>query len=187
MADFGSARKWARALIEATVGAGARIVDGTMGNGYDTEWLAGLVGKDGHVFGFDIQPEAVERTRTRLEAAGLLERATLICDGHQKLAEYVKEPLDAAVFNLGWLPGSPHACTTQVDTTLQATEAALSLLKPGGVLTICVYPGHEEGTRERGALLQWAGALDDGVYDAMAQEYLNIRKKPPLLIAVTKR
>ena len=83
--------------------------------------------------------------------------------------------------------GSPHACTTQVDTTLQAAEAALSLLKPGGVLTICVYPGHEEGTRERGALLQWAGALDDGVYDAMAQEYLNIRKKPPLLIAVTKR
>lgn len=104
MADFGSARKWARALIEANVGAGARIVDGTMGNGYDTEWLAGLAGKDGHVFGFDIQPEAVERTRTRLEAAGLLERATLICDGHQKLAEYVKEPLDAAVFNLGWLP-----------------------------------------------------------------------------------
>ena len=99
----------------------------------------------------------------------------------------MKEPLDAAVFNLGWLPGSPHACTTQVDTTLQAAEAALSLLKPGGVLTICVYPGHEEGTRERGALLQWAGALDDGVYDAMAQEYLNIRKKPPLLIAVTKR
>ena len=69
----------------------------------------------------------------------------------------------------------------------EAAEAALSLLKPGGVLTICVYPGHEEGTRERGALLQWAGALDDGVYDAMAQEYLNIRKKPPLLIAVTKR
>lgn len=187
MADFGSARKWARALIEANVAAGARIVDGTMGNGYDTEWLAGLAGKDGHVFGFDIQPEAMERTRTRLEAAGFLERATLICDGHQNLSAYVKEPLDAAVFNLGWLPGSPHACTTRVETTLQAADAALSLLKPGGVLTICVYPGHEEGAREREALLCWARALDDGVYDAMVQEYLNIRKRPPLLIAVTKR
>ena len=187
MADFGSARKWARALIEANVGAGARIVDGTVGNGYDTEWLAGLAGRDGRVNGIDIHPEAVERTRTRLEAAGLSERVTLICDGHQRLADYVKEPLDAAVFNLGWLPGSPHACTTQVETTLQAANAALALLKSGGVLTICVYPGHEEGAREREALLQWAGALDDGVYDAVAQEYLNIRKKPPLLIAVTKR
>lgn len=99
----------------------------------------------------------------------------------------MKEPLDAAVFNLGWLPGSPHACTTRAETTLQAANAALALLKSGGVLTICVYPGHEEGAREREALLQWAGALDDGVYDAVAQEYLNIRKQPPLLIAVTKR
>ena len=185
--DFRSARFWAAEIIENALQPGARAVDATLGNGHDALWLCNLVGERGHVYGFDVQREAVDRSAARLTENSMSDRATLICDGHQKLAEYVKEPLDAAVFNLGWLPGSPHACTTQVDTTLQAAEAALSLLKPGGVLTICVYTGHEEGTRERGVLLQWAGALDDGVYDAMAQEYLNIRKKPPLLIAVTKR
>lgn len=186
MADFGSARKWARALIEANVGAGARIVDGTMGNGYDTEWLAGLAGKDGHVFGFDIQPEAVERTRTRLEAAGLLERATLICDGHQKLAEYVKEPLDAAVFNLGCCPQSArvHDAGRYHASGGGSGAFAFEARRRSDHLRVPGSRGGHAGARRAASM---GGALDDGVYDAMAQEYLNIRKKPPLLIAVTKR
>ena len=187
MADFGSARKWARALIEANVGAGARIVDGTMGNGYDTEWLAGLAGKDGHVFGFDIQPEAVERTRTRLEAAGLLERATLICDGHQKLAEYVKEPLDAAVFNLGWLPGGDKRITTHWETTRAAISAALSLLMKGGVCTICAYPGHAAGDEERAALMAYLSALRPQEYNVLHHRFLNAGAGAPECFVVQRQ
>ena len=187
MADFGGARKWARALIEENVPSGATVVDATMGNGYDTLWLTELVGDKGRVYAFDIQKEALERTCERLKENHLEGRATLIKSGHETMNEYVSEPIDAAVFNLGWLPGTPHECTTRVETTLKAVNQALNLLKSGGILTVCVYPGHEEGLCEREALTKWAENLDDGIYDAVIFRYANIRKLPPLLIAVTRR
>ena len=42
--DFKSARHWAEELIRQAVEPGARVIDATMGNGYDTQWLAELVG-----------------------------------------------------------------------------------------------------------------------------------------------
>ena len=127
--DFRSARFWAAALMETALFSGARAVDATMGNGRDTLWLCQRVGPDGHVYAFDVQPEAVERTGQRLLDAGLSDRATLFCQGHQRMAECVPEPVDAVMFNLGWLPGAAHAVTTLTETTLQAVDAALSFLK----------------------------------------------------------
>ena len=187
MLDFHSARVWAREIIEEAAGEGAAVIDATMGNGNDTQWLCERVGETGRVYAFDVQPEAVERTRERLAQAGLLGRATLLCCGHERMAEQVKEPVDAIVFNLGWLPGAEHGVTTRVETTLRAADAALSLLKDGGAMTICVYPGHEEGAREREALLAWAAALDDRACDVLYKTYLNQPKNPPCLIAVQKK
>lgn len=187
MADFGGARKWARAIVSGAVSEGAQAVDATMGNGYDTEWLAELVGETGCVYAFDVQKTALENTAARLEVRGLLSRARLFLTGHENMASFVPETVDAVVFNLGWLPGTPHECTTRAETTLRAVNAALSLIKPGGVMTVCVYPGHDEGARERDALIRWAESLDDGVFDAVICGYANIRKRPPVLIAVTKR
>ena len=93
---------------------------------------------------------------------------------------------DAVMFNLGWLPGAEHGVTTRVETTLQAVNAALEILKEDGVMTICVYPGHDEGAREREALLAWAQALDEKKYDTMLRCYLNQSKLPPLMIAVKR-
>lgn len=187
MTDFGGARKWARAIVTGALSEGARAVDATMGNGYDTEWLAELVGETGRVYAFDVQEAAIRNTESRLRARGFLERAQLFLTGHENMASVVPEKVDAAVFNLGWLPGTPHECTTRVETTLKAVDAALTLLKPGGVMTVCVYPGHEEGTREKVKLIEWARSLDDAVFDAVVCGYANIRKLPPLLIAVTRR
>lgn len=187
MQDFRSARFWAADIVEAALYPGARAVDATMGNGGDTRWLCERVGDTGKVYAFDIQPEAVARTRDRLEAAGLSNRAALFCAGHERMAAYVKEPVDAVMFNLGWLPGAAHAVTTRMETTLAAADAALSILKPQGVLTICVYPGHEEGARERDALLEWASSLDPKRFDALAKHYLNQPNCPPLMIAVRRK
>ena len=185
--DFRSARFWAAELIEGALHSGARALDATLGNGHDALWLCGLVGETGHVYGFDVQAEAVARSRARLEEAGVAERATLILDGHENLGKYVEEEsVDAAMFNLGWLPGAPHGVTTQTETTLRAVNAALRALKQEGLLTICVYPGHEEGARERDALMDWARNLDGKQYDVMLRAYLNQANDPPLLIAVKK-
>ena len=107
--DFKSARHWAQALIREAVGEGGVVVDATMGNGYDTAWLCELVGPSGRVYAFDIQPAALERTRARLAAQGLSSRAELFCAGHERLREFVHAPIDAALFNLGWLPGAETA------------------------------------------------------------------------------
>ena len=185
--DFRSARFWAAEMMEAALFPGARAVDATMGNGRDTLWLCQRVGPEGHVYAFDIQPEAVARTRERLQGEGLADRATLFCRGHQHMAEAVSEPVDGVMFNLGWLPGALHAVTTRTETTLAAVEAALGLLKPGGLLTVCVYPGHDEGARELDALTDWAAGLDPGRYDALLKCYMNQPNDPPRMIAVKKK
>lgn len=184
--DFKSARHWAEELIRQAVEPGARVIDATMGNGYDTQWLAELVGESGHVYGFDIQLEAVNRTRDRLAAAGLENRATLFHAGHEHIAELVGEPVDAAVFNLGWLPGTDKALRTRAETTLTAVNAALDKLKEGALMTICVYPGHPEGRDELDRLIAWGRALPGEKYDVMARAYLNQSGDPPVLIAVKK-
>ena len=185
--DFRSARFWAKEIIEGALTEGSRVIDATMGNGHDTQWLCELTGETGKVYAFDIQPEAVERTRARLEEAGLADRAELFCAGHETMAEHVREPVDAVLFNLGWLPGAEHGVTTRTETTLRAADAALTLLKEDAVMTICVYPGHEEGTRELRALYDWAKTLDERRFDTLLKTYLNQSNDPPQLIAVKKK
>ena len=185
--DFRSARFWASELIGPALYPGARAVDATMGNGKDTRWLCEMVGDAGRVYAFDVLPEAVARTRALLESEGLSRRAVLLCEGHQHMARCVPEPVDVVMFNLGWLPGAEHGVTTRRETTLQAVDAALTLLKPDGLLTICVYPGHEEGSRELEALTEWASGLDDRRYDALLKCYMNQPNHPPRLIAVKRK
>lgn len=185
--DFRSARFWARELIEDAVLEGAQVIDATMGNGHDTLWLCELVGESGRVYAFDVQPEAVERTRQRLIDAGVADRARLFCAGHERMGEFVNEGVDAVVFNLGWLPGAEHGVTTRTDTTLQAVNAALELLKEDGLMTVCIYPGHDEGTRELNALMKWGARLDDRRYDVLLKTYLNQPNDPPRMLAVKKK
>jgi len=103
------------------------------------------------------------------------------------MASFVREPVDAIVFNLGWLPGAEHGVTTQMDTTLQAVDAALALLKEDGLMTVCIYPGHDEGMRELQALMNWAQELDEKRYDALLKTYLNQSNHPPRMLAIRKK
>ncbi|MBR5287992.1 MAG: class I SAM-dependent methyltransferase [Clostridia bacterium] len=181
-----NARHLAADYMIRTLREGDIAIDATMGNGHDTQFLCGLVGACGHVYAFDVQQSAIDNTHARLEAADMSERATLILDGHQNMANHVKETVRAVMFNLGWLPGAAHAVTTKVETTLQAVNAAAQLLVPGGVMTICVYPGHEEGSRELAALLEWAGALNVRTYNVLHHHFICAAPGTPRLILVQK-
>ena len=59
--------EWVHGLLERHIGAGDVTVDATAGNGHDTLFLANRVGPEGHVFAFDVQPEALDVTRRLLE------------------------------------------------------------------------------------------------------------------------
>ncbi len=135
-------------------------VDFTMGNGNDTLFLSETVGEKGHVYAFDIQEEALVSTREHLCENGAPENYTLICASHHRVKEFVKEPIKAGMFNLGYLPRSgKKAVTTMRETTMPAVEAAIELLAPDGVLIVAIYPGHEEGALEGDALRSYFASL----------------------------
>ena len=135
-------------------------VDFTMGNGNDTLFLSKTVGPSGKVYAFDIQPEALVSTKKRLEENGADNNYNLICASHHLVKEYVREPIKAGMFNLGYLPGSgKKAVTTLRETTMPAVSAAIDLLQPDGVLIVAIYPGHEEGRIEGEMLAEYFATL----------------------------
>ncbi len=185
-----------RALQEAhdwlvqVVRDGDTVVDATMGNGHDTVFLAQLVGETGMVAAFDIQPDAVERTRERLESAGLLNRCRLFPEGHETLGVHLDElmpekgTIRAVVFNLGWLPGGNHLVGTRADTTLMAAEQALARLDPEGLLLMVVYYGGKSGFEERDAVLEWVSSLDCRIWNVRRTDFPNQINCPPFLLCV---
>lgn len=181
-----NARALAEGYLRASLREGDLAVDATMGNGGDTLRLCELVGERGHVTAFDVQPQALRCTRARLEEAGFAARASLILDGHEHMERYVSAPVQAVCFNLGWLPGGDHAVTTRRETTLEAAQAALRLLAPGGLLSLCIYPGHGEGMRELQALLEWSRALPVREYNALHHRFINAAESAPNLILIQK-
>ena len=181
-----NARHLAADYIRRTVRPGDFVIDATMGNGGDTLFLAELVGEHGRVYAFDVQEEAVANTRAKLCAAGMEARAMLILCGHEKMREHVGEAPQAVMFNLGWLPGAAHAVTTRVETTLQAVAAAVDLIVPGGIVSICIYPGHEEGTRELQELLKYASGLDVRRFNVLHHHFLCAPAHTPQLILIQR-
>ena len=139
---------------------GEVAVDFTMGNGNDTLFLSRAVGEAGRVYAFDIQEEALISTEAHLKASGAPENYTLICASHHRVKEFVREPIKAGMFNLGYLPRSgKKAVTTMRETTMPAVEAAIELLAPDGVLIVAIYPGHEEGALEGECLREYFATL----------------------------
>lgn len=181
-----NARYLAADYVRRAVREGDTAVDATMGNGGDTQFLAELVGTTGRVYGFDVQEEAVRRTQERLRQAGLAGRAVLLHCGHEAMREYVREAPQAVMFNLGWLPGAEHRITTRVETTLSAVAAAAQMIAPGGLVTVCVYPGHEEGMRELQALTEYASGLPVRDYNVLGHRFLCAPPRTPQLILIQK-
>lgn len=140
-------------------------IDATAGNGHDTLFLARLVGSAGKVVAFDLQRAAIDSTRRRLEEAGVAERVELHCESHTHMATWAGAgSVGAIMFNLGYLPGADHSLITVAPYTLLALEAAVDLLRPGGVLTVVCYPGHPGGDEEAAAVREWAAARGGEVY-----------------------
>ena len=160
--------------------------DFTMGNGYDTEFLSRTVGESGHVYAFDIQAQAVESTAKRLREVDCPQNYTLIHDSHHNVKKYVKEPIKAGMFNLGWLPGGDKSITTLRETTLPAIEAAIELLDRDAILNGAVYPGHEEGDAEGKMICDYLSGISRYKLCATRVNILNSPTSPYFIMIETK-
>jgi len=182
----GNAVLLAQNFVAAVLGDGCLAVDATAGNGNDTLFLAGRVGTRGKVYAFDIQPTALDVTGTRLKEAGLQDRVVLIRVGHESMALHLAEPVDAFLFNLGYLPGGNHAVFTRPDTTVTALNTAVELLKPGGRIAVVVYTGHSGALDESRAVQDMAGSLDPQVFGVLKLQFANRAEHAPYLILIER-
>lgn len=178
--------QYAQTLLKMSVTEGDIAIDATAGNGHDTLFLANLVGDDGYVYAFDVQKEAVDATLHRLLDNALEHRAIVLKDGHENVEKYVHKPVAAAIFNLGYLPGSNHEIVTQPNTTIQAIESLLKLLKIGGVIVLVVYHGHEGGKEERDEVIRFVSELPQKYVHVLRYEFINQKNDPPFIIALEK-
>ena len=173
-------------FLRKHIGQGSVVCDFTAGNGHDTEFLSKTVGENGRVYAFDIQAAACESTKRHLEKTGCPQNYTVINDSHANCREYVKEKINAGMFNLGWLPGSDRKVTTKRESTLTAVNAAIDLLASNGILLIAVYPGHEEGTLEGEMLESELSKLDRRKICVSKFRIINSPTSPYFFIVETK-
>jgi 16S rRNA C1402 N4-methylase RsmH len=176
----------ARTFLKEVIPEGGTAVDATAGNGYDTLFLTGCTGPEGKVYSFDIQQQAVDNTAVRLKNAGA--EAEIIVSGHEHALHYIQEEvIDAAVFNLGYLPGSDKTVTTTPDTTIMALEGLLKRLKKGGRIVLAVYHGHTEGKVEKDRLLAFSEALSQKKFQVLQYQFINQKNSPPFLLIIEKK
>ena len=138
--------------MDKIIHAGDFVIDATLGNGYDTQFLAKKVGYDGGVYAFDIQKESIEQSIRLLEKKQLLSRVIFTQSCHSKMLEHVPVTklgkIKAVVFNLGYLPGGDKKIITQPDSTLSALKQAYLCLSDDGIISLIAYRGHDGGQRE---------------------------------------
>lgn len=163
-------------IIDLYVNDKSICADLTAGNGHDTQYLAN---KAQAVYAFDIQPQAIEETKKKIQNHT---NVTCILDSHVKVKHYVKEPLDFAIFNFGYLPKGDKTITTNAASSLLAVQETLDLLTANGILCLCFYPGHEEGKKEMQLLLDYLYTQN-----VLLSHYETLQEHAPQLYIVSKR
>ena len=181
----------AHLLADRAIRRGDLTIDATVGNGHDTLFLVRSVGPEGRVVGFDIQRGAINETRRRMQADAPDTALYLIHAGHETMATHLAEEaygtVSAVMFNLGYLPGGDHSVTTTPETTCPALDTSVELLRPGGIITVVAYTGHEGVEEEAHAVESWASALPGASFRTLSYRFVNQPSDPPRLYAIEKR
>lgn len=163
-------------------------IDATAGTGKDTLFLCKCTPEDGEILAMDIQEEALKQAENRIKEAGYQGKVRFIQDGHENIDTYHESSdVDLIMFNLGYLPGGDHEKMTKADTTIQAVEKGLSLLRPGGLMTMMIYSGGDSGYEERDKLLPYLKQLDHHLYTVIIESFYNKPNTPPLPVFILKQ
>lgn len=179
--------QWCAQFIREQVKPGDFCIDATMGNGNDTLLLSILAGDSGRVLAFDIQQAALENTKKRLLKADAPENYTLLLESHTRISDYADPgSVSCIVFNLGYLPGGDHAKATRPETTIEALEKSLLLLKKGGLISLCIYSGGDSGFEEKDKVLTWLCGLDPHRYLVIRSEFCNRPNNPPVPVLIIR-
>ncbi len=174
-------------VISENVREGDICIDATAGRGNDTLFMAQLVGESGHVTAFDIQQDAVDSTKKLLEENGVSHRADVLLKSHSEMdALFDEGSVSCITFNFGWLPKGDHSVSTKKETSIEAIEKGLRLLKKDGIMTLIIYYGRDTGFEERDAILEYLPTIDSEKYTVLEMPFVNRPNCPPIPIIIMR-
>lgn len=174
--------EWVHQVLEPYFKNAHIAIDFTMGQGYDTLFLAQHVQE---VYAFDIAQDALLKTKTRL-AMHHMDHVVLIQSSHHLFDQYVQD-YDIGIFNLGYLPHGEIYQPTLLETTKIALEKACVYLRPKGILACVVYPGHREGKEESLFIDQMMAHLPRETYQVACFKMMNLPEAPYVYFIEKKR
>lgn len=189
---FQSVLSFAHDLARQRIQPGEPVIDATAGNGNDTLFLARCTGRKGTVYAFDIQERALERTAQRFHEAEIQSsHLRLIHESHAHLERKTDSQdhgkIAAIMFNFGYLPGGDEGIITQPNSSIAALTASLQLLRPNGIITAVLYPGHAGGDLEAQVVHNWTKSLSPRAYPTIKYQSVNAGDHTPYMIAIEKR
>lgn len=187
MDKYGQIADFVHFLMKGSYGENENLnfLDLTCGNGKDTLFLSNLVGPSGQVTAFDIQSIAIERTKELLIEKGKYQNYILIKDSHEYAEKYLKEKIDAAVFNLGYLPQSDKEISTKAKSTIKSINLLLPYLKDSGRIYVAAYIGHDKGF-EISKVFEYLNNLNKKEFNVLNIKLINKDNNPPQLFIVEK-
>lgn len=171
-------QEWTRLLI-SNLKIKNVAIDATMGNGYDTVYLAQNFDK---VYSFDIQELALENTKYKLNELDLT-NTELILDSHSRMDIYV-QAAQCIIFNLGYLPSSNKLITTNSITTIEAIDKACQIIDVQGVIILTLYQAHDQSL-EANEVVAHLHTLDPKKY--LVHHFVNVnRHLPPFVMTIER-
>ena len=176
----------ARQFLAAVLPNARCVVDATAGNGNDTLFLCQQTPADCRVVAVDIQLAAIQSATELITRHGYQDKVRWVHVDHAHLTEHVDGPIDAAVFNLGYLPGQDHSVTTNPASLGPALQGLLDLLAPGGRLTLVAYPGHGPGQAEIKFLETTLSQYPQQQFVVTRLHFINQCNNPAILYTIGK-
>ncbi|EKU50274.1 class I SAM-dependent methyltransferase [Staphylococcus massiliensis] len=177
---------FAKSLITSHISEDSIVIDATCGNGLDTHFLAQQV-PEGHVYGFDVQEVAIKSTQVKVSS---FENVTLFQESHEHVKSCIPHhdhQINAAIFNLGYLPKGDKSITTKSHSTIEAIKNIFDILTVEGIIVIVIYPGHDEGKIEKDDVLQYLESLPQDKAHVLKYAFINQKNNPPFVCAIEKR
>ena len=161
------------------------FVDATCGNGLDTLFLCKLAQNNGFVYAFDVQENAILRTKELLDNNGLC-NFKLINDSHEHILQYIEDEIDVAIFNLGYLPNSDKSIKTSFESTKAAIEGIIEKLSSDGRIYICAYLLHDKG-EESSQIIDFISSLCKNKFNVLQIKLLNKENMPPEIYIIERK
>lgn len=182
-----SPTEFAHQLLAQAIRPGDTVIDATVGYGDDTCFLAEQVADFGHVYGFELQKEALTICDDRLTKAALNRQVTLLNQGHERIITALAPDIkvQAAIFSLGALSPETTAQMTLPNTTISAYHQILSRLNRGGLLIFVSEQKFNESTEELDYLSADLARLNPDHYQVSAYQGLN--QKTGQVLAIEKQ